>query len=147
MNILRLLGKLTGIENSIKWSQSKVIIVSGPNIFGQHSIFVDPKFNVAIFLPKDDKTLHIFVGDIFNAKRWIKCDSKGNKIKDENPPKEAFQWKIKPKKICYRGTGFPSNKKVYFGKVISSKNFSQVIDEKWLDIKIKEYIKMFKNNK
>lgn len=54
MKVLNILGKLTGIENSVKWSQSKEIKVSGPEFFGHHSIFVDPKFKVAIFLPKDD---------------------------------------------------------------------------------------------
>jgi len=142
MGLLRLLGKLTGIEGKVEWSRAKKIEVLGPEFLGQYYIYVDPEFNVAIFLPKSDRTLHIFVGDIFRAHRWIKCDQTGNKVKDENPPAEAFEWKINPKNIWYRGTGFPPGKPGYRGKVISSEDFVDEIDEKWLDARIKEYVQM-----
>jgi hypothetical protein len=142
VKILEILSKLIGIENKVKWSQSKKIKVVGPDFFGQYFIYVDPNFNVAIYLPKDDKTLHIFLGDIFYAQRWIRCDTRGNKVIDEKPPKEAFQWKINPNRIWYRGTGFPPNKPVYFGKVISSEQFIQSITEEWIDMMIKKYIRL-----
>jgi len=123
MGLLRLLGKLTGTEGKVKWSQSKKIEVVGPDFFGQYFIYVDPDFNVAIFLPKADRTLHIFVGDIFRAHRWIKCDQGGEKIKD-------------------RGTGFPPGKPGYRGKVISSEDFFDEINEEWINSKIKEYVHM-----
>jgi len=142
MGLLRLLGKLTGIEAKVEWSRAKQIEVLGPDFFGQHYIYVDPEFNVAIFLPKSDRTLHIFVGDIFRAHRWIKCDQAGEKVKDETPPEEAFEWKINPKNIWYRGTGFPPGRPGYRGKVISFDDFFDEINEKWLDSKIKEYVQM-----
>jgi len=142
MGLLKFLGKLTGIEGKVEWSRAKKIEVVGPDFLGQYFIYVDPEFNVAIFLPKSDRTLHIFVGDIFRAHRWIKCDPTGEKVKDETPPEEAFEWKINPKKIWYRGTGFPPGKPVYRGKVIASEEFFDKINKKWLDTKIKEYVKM-----
>ena len=142
MGLLRLLGKLTGIEGKVEWSRSKKFEVVGPDIFGQYYIYVDPEFHVAIFLPKSDRTLHIFVGDIFRAHRWIKCNEAGEKVKDETPPEEAFEWKINPKNIWYRGTGFPLGRPGYRGKVISSEDFFDEIDKEWIESKIKEYFHM-----
>jgi len=139
MSLLRILGKLTGIENKVKWSQSKKIEAIGPDFFGQYFIYVDTDFNVAIFLPKSDRTLHVLSGDIFKADRWIKYDNKGNIIKEDNPPEEAFQWKINPKNIWFRGTGLPG-KPGYKGKVISSENFDEKINSQWIHSRAKEII-------
>ena len=142
MGLLRLLGKLIGIEDKVKWSQSKKIEAIGPDFFGQYFIYVDTDFNVAIFLPKSDKTLHIFLGDIFRANRWIKCDPTGEKVIDETPPSEAFELKINPKNIWYRGTGFPPDKPGYRGKVVSFIDFYDEINEEWINSRIEEYIDM-----
>ncbi len=142
MGLLRLLGKMIGVESKVEWSKAKKIEVLGPDFLGQYYIYVDPEFNVAIFLPKSDRTLHIFVGDIFRAHRWIKCDQTGKKVKDENPPPEAFEWKINPKNVWYRGTGFPPGRPGYRGRVISSEDFFDEINRKWVDFKIKEYVQI-----
>ncbi len=142
MGLLRQLGKLTGVEGKVEWSRAKKIEVLGPDFFGQYYIYVDSEFNVAIFLPKSDRTLHIFIGDIFRAHRWIKCDEVGQKVKDETPPEDAFEWKINPKNVWYRGTGFQPGKPGYRGKVISSDDFFDEINKSWIDTKIKEYLQM-----
>jgi len=123
-------------------SRAKKIEVVGPDFFGRYSIYVDPKSNVAIFLPKSNKTLHIFIGDIFRANRWIICDITGLKVIDKIPPEEAYQWKINPKDIWYKGTGLPPGKSGYRGEVLSFEDFIDEINDEWVDIKIKEYIKM-----
>jgi len=123
-------------------SRAKKIEVFGPDFFGRYSIYVDPKSNVAIFLPKSNKTLHIFIGDIFRANRWIVCDSTGGKVIDKSPPEEAYKWKINSKNIWYRGTGLPPGKSGYRGEVISFEGFNDEINDEWLDIKIKEYMRM-----
>lgn len=124
------------------WSRAKKIEVVGPDFFGRYSIYVDPKSNVAIFLPKSDKSLHIFIGDIYRANRWIICDIKGLKVIDKTPLEEAYQWKINPKDIWYRGTGLPPGKSGYRGEVLSFEDFIDEINDEWLDIKIKEYMRM-----
>ena len=124
------------------WSRAKKIEVVGPNFFGRYSIYVDLKSNMAIFLPKSNKTLHIFIGDIFRANRWIICDITGLKVTDKTPPAEAYQWKINPKDIWYTGTGLPSGKSGYRGKVLSFEDFIDEINDEWIDIKIKEYMRM-----
>jgi len=124
------------------WSRAKKIEVVGPDFFGRYSIYVDQKSNVAIFLPKSNKTLHIFIGDIFRANRWIICDITGLKVIDKTPPEEAYQWKINPKDIWYRGKGLPPGKSGYRGEVLSFEDFIDEINDEWLDIKIKEYMRM-----
>jgi hypothetical protein len=124
------------------WSRAKKIEVFGPDFFGRYSIYVDQKTNVAIFLPKFNKTLHIFIGDIFRANRWIVCDLTSIKVIDKSPPEEAYQWKINTKNIWYRGTGLPPGKSGYRGEVISFEGFNDEINDEWLDIKIKEYMRM-----
>ena len=124
------------------WSRAKKIEVFGPDFFGRYSIYVDPKSNVAIFLPKSNKTLHIFIGDIFRANRWIVCDLTGVKVKDKNPTEEAYKWKINSKTIWYAGTGLPPGKSGYRGEVISFEGFNDEINDEWLDNKIKEYMRM-----
>jgi len=136
------IGKLTGIEGKVKWSRAKKIEVKGPDFFGHYHVYVDSGFNVAIFLPKSDRTLHVFIGDILRAHKWIKCDQTGEKINNETPPEQAFEWKINPKNIWYRGTGFPPGKPNYRGKVISSEDFFDEINQEWIDLKIKEQIQM-----
>ena len=124
------------------WSQAKKIEVVGPDFFGRYSIYVDPKSNVAIFLPKSNKILHVFIGDIYRAHRWIVCDIKGLKVIDKTPPEEAYQWKINRRDIWYGGTGLPPGKSGYRGKVLSFEDFIDEINDEWLDIKIKEYMRM-----
>ena len=124
------------------WSRAKKIEVFGPDFFGWYSIYVDQKSNVVIFLPKSNKTLHIFIGDIYRANRWIVCDLNGAKVKDKSPPEEAYQWKINSKNIWYRGSGLPPGKSGYRGEVISFEGFNDEINDEWLDIKIKEYMRI-----
>jgi len=124
------------------WLQAKKIEVAGPDFFGRYSIYVDPKSNVAIFLPKSNKTLHIFIGDIYGANRWIICDLRLLKVIDKSPQENAYQWKINPQNIWYKGTGLPPGKSGYRGEVLSSEDFIDEITDEWLDIKIEEYIRM-----
>jgi hypothetical protein len=124
------------------WSRAKKIEVIGPDFFGRYSIYVDPKSNVAIFLPKSNRTLHIFIGDIFRANRWIICDIKGLKVIDKIPKEEAYHWEINPKDIWYSGVGFPPGKSGYRGEVLSFEDFADEINAEWLDIKINEYVRM-----
>lgn len=75
----------------------------GKDPFGYHYVFIDSNFNVAVFLPKGDLTQHVMIGDITNANRWLKFDSKGNLEFDEAVSKKFHEWKINPKTIMHRG--------------------------------------------
>lgn len=142
MGLLGVFSKIAGTGDKAKWSQSKKIAVAGPDFFGKYFIYVDPNFNVAIFLPKSDGTLHVLTGDISQAHRWIKCDQRGKRLKDKVPPEGAFQWKIHPRNIRYAGTGFPPDKPGYRGRVIFSREFFDFIDDQWINKTIKEHARM-----
>ena len=142
-----ILDFISNATSNVEWSRAKKIVVSGPDIFGDYEIFVDANFNVAIFLPKSDRTMHILMGDIVRAHRWIKCDEAGQKIVDKTPPRDAFEWKINSDFILYRGKGFPPEEKVYRGQVVSADVFDGVINENWLNVKIREYVQMMSTGK
>lgn len=146
MGILGFLSKITGIENKVKWSSAKKIKVIGPPFWGQYYIYVDSYFKVAIFLPKADKTLHVFIGNIVKGHIWQKYDSNGVKVHEDNPPKGAFEWKINPRNVLFRGTGFPPEQLIYEGKVVSFESFSEVINDEWITKKKDEYMKMIKQD-
>lgn len=140
-----ILGKITSIEKKVKWSRAKMIQVYGPPIYGNHNIFVDYKFNVAVFLPKDDKTLHVFMGNIMKANRYFKFDANGNKLFVENFSERAFEWKINPKIILYRGSMLSPEQPVYKGKVVNFREFNEEITDEWL-ISMKNKFMEFMHN-
>lgn len=141
MGLMRILGKITGIEDKFKWSRQKKIHVFGPPIYGSHHVYVDSDFTVAVFLPKSDLTLHVFVGDIFNANLWLKYESDGSKVLERNLSKKSHQWKINPTVILYRGNMFSPEQPVYKGKVMEYWDFKQIISDQWIDKKKEEYLK------
>lgn len=140
-----ILGKITGIEKKVKWSRAKIIQVNGPPIYGNHNIFVDPNFNVAVFLPKSDKTLHVLVGDILKANRWLKFDINGKKLFDKKLSERDHEWQINPKNILYRGRMFSSEQPVYRGKVITFKDFNVEITDEWLIATKNQFIEFMHN--
>jgi len=139
-----ILGKLTGIEAKVKWSQAKKIEVVEPSMYGQHFIYVDKEFNVAIFLPKADKTIHVFYGDIFRATRWMKFNSNGSKELDRSLKKKSHEWKINPKNIYYRGRMLPPDQPVYKGLIQKFADFNETINDDWILGKKDEIIKQMR---
>lgn len=137
-NTHNVLGKITGIERKVKWSQRKMIQVYGPPLYGDHNIFVDSSFKVAVFLPKGDKTLHVLVGDIVKANRWLKFYTNGNQLFDKKLSERDHEWKINPKNILYRGDMFSPEQPVYKGEVVNFKKFNEEItDERLFSMKNK----------
>lgn len=127
-----ILGKLTGVEAKVEWSKAKKIEAVEPYMYGQHFIYVDSDFNVAIFMPKADKTIHVFCGDIFRADRWLKFNSDGSKEIDKTLDKKSHEWKINPKNIYYRGRMLPPDQPVYKGIVQKYDSFNETINDDWI---------------
>ena len=146
MGLFKLIGKLTGVEDKVKWSRSKKIEVIGPDFFGQYFVYVDFNFKVAMFLPKADKNVYVHIGNIVKAKKMIGYNHNGEKILDKTLSEDAFQWKINPKNILFRGTELPPNKLIYRGKVIYSEDFMEEINDNWIEIKAKEYINLMNSS-
>ncbi len=142
MGLFTLFSKITGIEDKVKWSRAKKVEVIGPSFFGQYYIYIDPNFKVAIFLPKSDKTLHVFIGNIVEAQIWQKYSSNGIKVYESNPAKGGFEWKINPNNVLFKGTGFPPGKLFYEGKVVSFEDFTEEINDQWANDKKEEYMRL-----
>ncbi len=134
MGFLRTLGKISGIEEIVKWSRGKAIEVHEKNVYGQHFVYVDNDYNICIVLAKADGTLHIFIGDIVEAKRHIKYGADNNKMLDRVMESDEMQWKINPNRVLYHGLSMPNKLKVYKGKVISSNAFNKSIDDNWINL-------------
>ena len=132
VNEVLIVGLDEFIKNLVLVLEDKSGGKSGPEVYGDHNIFVDNEFNVAVFLPKADKTLHVLLGDVLRAKRWIKFDSNGEKILDRNLSVNAHEWKINPKKIYYRGEMLSIDNQVLSGKVVKAKDFNEKIDDSWI---------------
>ena len=132
MGIIRLLSKLTGVEKKVKWSQCKRIQVDGPDFWGRYEVFVDRALDVAIFLPKNDFSVHIVAGNIIEASRYLKYDPSGELSNDTSITKGSIEWKINPTKVLFRGHGLPPDRSIYEGKVISSTSFHDKITNDWI---------------
>lgn len=139
-----ILGKITGIEAKVKWSKAKKIEVVEPLMYGKHFIYIDRNFKVAVFLPKADKTIHVLVGNIFNADRWIKYDDKCKVLLERDIGKKSHQWKINPKNIYYRGSMLSPDRSVYSGHVQKSEEFLELIDNVWIKKNTEYLIKQMK---
>lgn len=141
MGILRSVAKLSGIEEKVKWSRQKQIMAFGEDPLGYHYVYVDSNFNVAIFLPKGDLTQHVMIGDITNASRWLKFDSKGKLEFDKTVSDKFHEWKINPKTILHRGVAFdPRRSSIYRAKVLHVEESSDQITDDWIKEKIKEHL-------
>jgi hypothetical protein len=131
--IILLIGwRIIKIRLNVKWSRAKGLVVYGPEMFGHHFIYVDRNFKVAILLPKNDKTLHVLIGNPTQAKKWIKYNSEGDQVFDKNLNGNEYQWKINRKGVRYRGTALKPSGPGHKGKVMSSSEFIELIDQKWI---------------
>jgi hypothetical protein len=137
---VRVIGKLTGIERRVRWSQAKRIDVLGPHFWGQYDVYVDVAFNVAFFLPKADATLHVFVGNVVEATQWLKYGSSGDMVLDQQLDAGALQWKINPDQLLFRGRMLPPDERVYRGNVLGCESFRGVITRKWVDKHAREVV-------
>ena len=146
MGLLRWISKLIGIEHKVKWSNSKVILVIEPLIFGMHLIFVDADWNIVIFLPKSDRTLHVLKGYLFRAKNHFVFDINGDLIQDEVVSEKYCEWKINPKSIWYRGLALGANPR-YIGKVENQSHFKEKINDDWITYKTLQILDMMKFGK
>ena len=132
MGIIRLLSKLTGVEKKVKWSQCKRIDIDGPDFWGRYEAFVDTGLNVAFFLPKNDHSIHVLIGNVIEASRHQKYSSSGELLTDDTLPQGGIEWKINPAKVLFRGHGLPPSHKIYEGKVISDNFFHEEITDDWI---------------
>ncbi|NQU06433.1 MAG: hypothetical protein HQ568_10100 [Calditrichaeota bacterium] len=96
------------------------LIVSGPEFFGDHHVYVDSELVHVIFAPKADFTTHVFIGDAVRAKEWRKYDKDHACILTKSLKKKSFEWKMYNDIVLYKGKMLPPKPmfaEPYFGLV------------------------------
>ena len=139
MGLFRLLSKLTGVEQKVKWSRGKRLTVRS-ELFDIHYIYVDRDFHVVMFFPKPDGTLHVFLGNIVEGNWWLKYDGTGAKLIDEPWPPGSWEWKIDPGRVLFKGHALPPGQDIYEGRVVAAEPFSENIDTEWIERMKSEYL-------
>lgn len=136
-----IIKRMPSVPKILVWSKSKHIIVSSPKLWGIHHIFIDSNLKHIIFLPKKDKTTHIFIGTPTEANEWRKYDKNNNLLFSKQLDSYALEWKIYKDYVLYKGQILPPKEmeeEPYWGKVIKVTDFDKIINEQWIVTKIEE---------
>ncbi len=146
MWLVRLLGKLTGVDRKVKWSQNKRIKVDGPSFWGVYEVFVDSELDVAFVLPKSDFSVHILTGNIIGAEHYFKYNPIGKLTSNVSLTEKAIGWKLNPGRVLLKGGALPPGQNIYLGKVIDETSFDQKITNDWIIAQVAELQKKMKSS-
>lgn len=147
MGLINLISKLIGVEKKVKWSRAKHITIVGPEFWGQCDVFVDQNFDVAFFVSKADATLHVFVGNLFEASQWLKYEPDGSVSLNKELERGVLEWKINPRNILFRGRMLPPGKTVYHGDVVGAELFKELVTPDWIDQHAKRIVQSIDEKK
>jgi len=136
--------RIPDTPETMEWSKRKHLLVSGPEFFGVHYIYIDKNLKYVVILLKSDFTTHVFIGNLICAKEWRRYDEKQNILLSQIYPSDAFEWKIYKDIVLYKGKLLPPKdipEEPYFGKVIKVEDFNDDINDEWIVSQIKELYK------
>jgi len=129
------------VPEILKWSRKKHLIVSGPEFWGTHHIYIDNSLKHTIFCLKVDLTTHVFIGIPTGAKEWRKYDKDGNLLLSKQLNDDSLEWKIYKDKVLYKGKMLPPKEipeEPYWGEIVVAETFNDDINDQWIVSKIKE---------
>ena len=133
--------RIKDIPKILEWSKKKHLIVSGPEFWGTHHIYIDDSLKHTVICLKADFTTHVFIGVPTGATEWRKYD-KDVKLFDSNPlSNKSLEWKIYQDIVLYKGNMLPPQKiteEPYWGEVVKVETFSGDIDDEWFVSQIRE---------
>jgi len=136
--------RMKEVPKILEWSRKKHLIVSGPEFWGTHHIYIGTSLKHCVFLLKADLTTHVLIGNVVKAEEWRKYDKDFKLLLSEKLKKHSLEWKIYQDIVLYKGKSLPPKKipeEPYWGKVISAEEFSNGITDEWIVSTIKEYYK------
>lgn len=137
-----IIKRTKNIPKTLKWLRNKHLVVSNPEFWGTHHIFIGDDLTHYIFLLKTDRTTHLFIGNPMEAQKWRKYDGNINLVLSEELKAHSLEWKLYKDYILYKGTMLPSKdipEEPYFGKIIQVEELPEInITDNWLIEKIKE---------
>ena len=130
------------VPDILKWSRNKHLLISGPNFWGIHHVFIDNSLKHCFFMLKMDSTTHVFIGDPIKAKEWRKYDENFALVLSKQLEKSTLEWKIYKDCVLYRGTMLPPKEiagEPYWGRVTNVEEFAnQIINDQWIIEKLRE---------
>ena len=132
MGFLKAFIKFSGISDNVEWSQSKELVVDGPDFFGLHYVYIDSEFQVVHFLPKLELNLYILQGDPVKGIHEYHIGTDGNLVKERILPKGDTEWKINPDIVYYRLKDGNRKLNIYEGKVSFAFPFNGTINREWI---------------
>ena len=133
--------RIKDIPRILEWSKKKHLMVSGPEFWGTHHIYIDDSLKHTVICLKADFTSHVFIGVPNGATEWRKYD-KDVKLSDSKTlSNKSLEWKIYQDIVLYKGNMLPPQKiteEPYWGEIVKVETFSGDIDDEWLVSQIRE---------
>lgn len=133
--------RMKDVPEILKWSRRKHLMVSGPEFWGIHHIYIDNSLRHTIFCLKADLTTHVFIGIPTGAKEWRKYDEDVNLLLSKQLNDDSLEWKIYKDLVLYKGKMLPPKEipeEPYWGEVVGVETYNDDVNDQWIVFKIKE---------
>ncbi len=133
--------RMIDIPKILDWSRNKHMIVSGPEFWGIHHIFIDKHLKHVVICLKSDYTAHTFIGNPVRASEWRKYDKDQKVILNKTFDEKVLEWKIYKDLVLYRGETLPPKEiqaEPYWGEVVGVEDFDDEINDDWLIYEIRK---------
>ncbi len=136
-----IIRRIKDVPETLKWSRRKHLMISGPEFWGIHHIYIDNSLKHVIFCLKADFTTHVFIGIPTGAEEWRKYDKDDNLLLSKHLNNDSLEWKIYKDLVLYKGKMLPPKmipEEPYWGKVVKVETFNDDVNDQWIVFKIKE---------
>lgn len=133
---LEMIKRMKNIPEILEWSRNKHLVVSGPNVWGTHHVFIDNDLTHCVVILKSDLKTSVFIGDPVNAQEWQEYDERLCLVSSKKMKTSWLEWKVYKDFVLYKGSLLPPKKnsvEPYSGKVMQVEELSkQYIDNLWI---------------
>jgi len=137
-----IMKRMKDIPKILEWSKNKHLIVSGPEFWGTHHIYINKFLKHVIFCYKEDLSTHVFIGIPVRAEEWRKYDKDINLLFSRQLDNDSLEWKIYEDIILYKGKMLPPKEiqeEPYYGNIVKVENFDNIIDDQWIINNIRDF--------
>ena len=134
----------------LEWLERKHLIVSGPEFWGIHHVYIDNSLKHVALCLKADLTTHVFIGNPTRAEEWRKYDKDVNLLLSKELGSDSLEWKMYKDIALYKGKMLPPkeiSEEPYWGKVVEVEAFSDNINDPWIVSKIKNGLAQLKDKR
>ena len=118
--------------------RSKCMTVKGPEFWGRFELYIDRDENVALVLPKMDRSIHVLLGTLSEASVHFTFGGSGERTSAVNIEAGGIQWAITPSDVVFSGTQLLEAQASYQGQVLSTARFKGRIDPSWVAQQVAE---------